>query len=257
MIDFFVALLRELFAQDAGAQMAVAPLIIAAGISAATSIGSAIFGSSSAAKQRRQQQEALRRQRQENRNWYRRRYNEDATQTASAQLMMRRVNEYNKKRTQAALGRKNVVGGTDASMAATQQANAEAVGDALGGIVANAESRKDGIESQYRQEDQRLAVEQSGVDASYEATKRQNVANAATGAINAMASVMANSGTDASGKAGTRAADTLSTAQATAGKATSAFKPTVEKARRSLFGKWDGDSVDIWQQMKKTGTLYG
>lgn len=171
-------------------QLAIAPVIAAAAIGAGTSILSGIFGSSSAKKQKEEQLKALRKQQADNRAWFNRRYNEDATQTASAQLMMRRANDAIKKRTQAALGRKNVVGGTDASMAATQQANAEAVGNALGDIVANAEARKDGIEQQYRQTSSQIAQQMSDVNSSYEAAKRQNMANAATGALKSMASVI-------------------------------------------------------------------
>lgn len=180
---------------DAGTTMlAVAPLVIAAGISAAASIGNAIFGSRSAAKQRREQLAALRRERDANRAWYNRRYNEDATQRADAQLMMSRVNAYNKKRSQAAAGKKAVIGGTDATLATAQQANAEAVGNALGDIVSNAEARKDNIEAQYRSNDQQLATSESNVKAAAEEAKRSNVAQAATGLVNAASSVIANSG---------------------------------------------------------------
>jgi len=247
-------LLKAFLFDDSGERMAVSPLLIAGGISLATSIGNAIFGSSSARKQRREQLKELHRQKENNRNWRDRRYNEDATQRADAQRMLRRTNEGIKKRTQAAYGRKAVVGGTDASMATTQRENAKAVGDALGDIVVNAESRKDDIDKDFRQRDQQLAAAEADVNANYEATKRQNVANAATGAINAKGSVMAASAGDASTWAqngGAAQAQAVAQAQKQAGKAISDFKPTMERTRQNLFGKWDGDSVDIWQHLRK------
>lgn len=187
---------------DVGTVMlAIAPLVIAAGISAAASIGNAIFGSNSAARQRREQLAALRRERDANRAWYNRRYNEDATQRADAQRMMTRVNAYNKKRSQAAAGRRAVVGGTDATLATAQQANAEAVGNALSDISVNAEARKDNIEAQYRSNDQQLASQESSVKAAAEEARRSNVAQAATGVVNAASGVIANSGGGSVGEA--------------------------------------------------------
>lgn len=174
--------------------LGIAPLVAAAGISAAASIGNAIFGSHSANKQKKRQLKAIRKAQMENRNWYNRRYKEDATQRADAQRMLTRANDDIRKRTQAAYGRKAVVGGTDASLASTQQANAEAMGNAMSNIVTNAEARKDNIEAQYRERDQQLEAQKSGVEAAAEQAKRENTAAAATGAINAMASVAANSG---------------------------------------------------------------
>jgi len=245
-----------------GVQMAISPVIAAAAIGVGSSILNGIFGSSSAKKQKEEQLKALQRQREDNQAWRKRHYNEDATQTASAQLMMRRANEAIKKRTQAALGKKNVIGGTDASMAATQQANAEAIGDALGDIVAKAEARKDDIDQQYRETDRRIAGQMSDVNSSYEAAKRQNLANAATGAVKSMASVVAaNSGTDGSGTdgsgtdgSGTDGSGTDGSGAlprsieagriADAGNAIEKFKPTAAALQKSMTQDYDKDP---WQ----------
>lgn len=175
-------------------QTAIAPLVAAAAISAAASIGNSIFGGISANKQKKKRLAAINKAQRENRNWYNRRYNEDATQRADAQRMLTRTNDAIKKRTKAAYGRKAVVGGTDAALASTQQANAEAMGNAMSNIVTNAEARKDNIEAQYRERDQQLEAQKSGVEAAASQAKRENTAAAATGAINAMGSVIANSG---------------------------------------------------------------
>ena len=172
--------------------MAVLPWI-GAGLSVASSIGNAIFGGRSARKQRDEQLRAINEAKRENRNWYNRRYNEDATQRADAQRMLSRTNEAIARRNRAAAGKKAVIGGTDATLASTQRANAEAVGNALADIIVNAEARKDNIEAQYRQREQELDAQAEAVKANAEAAKRANTAAAATAAINAGANIVANS----------------------------------------------------------------
>lgn len=174
---------------------------IAAAISAAASIANGVLGSAKARKERRQQLAYLDKQKKENRDWYNRRYYEDGTQRADAQRMITRTNDAIKKRTQAAYGRKAVVGGTDATLASTQQANAEAMGNALGDIVANSEARKDNIEAQYRERQQQLEAAKNDVNTSYSQAQRQNMANAATGVMSAAASIAANGeGSSSTGK---------------------------------------------------------
>ena len=46
-----------------------------------------------------------------------------------------------------------MTGGTEEAVAATKQANAEAIGNALSNITTNAEARKDRIEEQFRTAD--------------------------------------------------------------------------------------------------------
>lgn len=199
MFSLLQEVLTQLMTGGAGVQVAIAPLIIAAGIAAASSIGNSIFGSVSANKQKRKQLRAIAKLQQENRNWYNRRYNEDATQRADAQRMLTRANDAIKKRTQAAYGRKAVVGGTDATLAATQQANAAEMGNAVSQIVTNAEARKDDIEQQYRNRQSELEAQKSGVQAAASQAKRENTAAAVTGAVNAAASVISNSSNSSAG----------------------------------------------------------
>lgn len=192
-------LLQQIIASD-GVMMAIAPLI-GAGISLASSIGNAIFGGISANKQKKEQLKAIRKQQQENRNWYNRRYNEDATQRADVQRMLSRTNEAIKARNRAAAGKQKVVGGTDASLASTQQANAAAVGDALSEVAAKAEARKDNIEAQYRERKADLDAQEDAVKANAAAATRAATAQAATGAVNAGASLIAAAGDGENGKA--------------------------------------------------------
>lgn len=183
-------LIHQLF-PDNVMMAAIAPWL-GAGISAASAVGNAIFGGISANKQKREQLKALRKQQQENRNWYNRRYNEDATQRADVQRMLSQTNEAIASRNRAASGKQKVVGGTDATLASTQQANAEAVGDAISQTTANAEARKDNIEAQYRERKSELDAAEDAVKANAETAKRNATAQAATAAVTTGAGIMAN-----------------------------------------------------------------
>ena len=183
-------LIHQLFPDNV--MMAVIAPWLGAGISAASAVGNAIFGGISANKQKREQLKALRKQQQENRNWYNRRYNEDATQRADVQRMLSQTNEAIASRNRAASGKQKVVGGTDATLASTQQANAEAVGDAISQTTANAEARKDNIEAQYRERKSELDAAEDAVKANAEAAKRNATAQAATAAVTTGAGIMAN-----------------------------------------------------------------
>lgn len=163
---------------------------IGTGVSAASAIGNAIFGGISANRQKREQLRAIRQQQRENRDWYNRRYNENATQRADVQRKLSRTNEAIAARNRAATGKQRVIGGTDASLASTQQANAAAVGDALSTVAANAEARKDNIEAQYRERKADLDAQEDAVKANAAAAQRANTAQAATSAVNIGASVM-------------------------------------------------------------------
>lgn len=184
----FIELIRSMLPSDVMAA-AVLPLV-GAGLSAASSIGNAIFGGISANRQERGQLKALRKQQKENRDWYNRRYNEDATQRADVQRMLSRTNEAIAARNRAAAGKQRVTGGTDASLASTQQANAAAIGDALSKVAADAEARKDNIEAQYRERKADLDAQEDAVKADAAAARRANTAQAATSAVNAGASIM-------------------------------------------------------------------
>lgn len=175
--------------------MAISPFLTS-GIALASSIGNAIFGGISANKQRKEQLATLNKMKRENNNWYNRRYNEDATQRADAQRMLSMTNEAIKKRNQAARGKQKVTGGTDASLAGTQQRNAEAVGNALATTTVNAQNRKDNIEAQYRNTNNEIEAQKSGVKAASEEAKRNNTANAVTGALAATSAIAANNDID-------------------------------------------------------------
>jgi hypothetical protein len=119
--------------------------IIGTGIGA---IGS-IIGSVSAANQIKKYRNLLEQSKTENEDWYNRRYNEDATQRASAQRAITQTQEAIKERNKQAAATAAVTGGTEESVAATKEANAKALADTTSAIVANGEARKDNVESTY------------------------------------------------------------------------------------------------------------
>ncbi len=199
---------------------------IGAIVSGASSLANGIFGGITASKAERDQLKAIRRARSENRNWYDRRYNEDATQRADAQRMLSRTNEAIAARNRAAAGKRAVMGGTDASLASTQQANANAMGQAVADITVNAQNRKDDIEAQYRERDQQLRDQAEQVKATAKAARLNAVAQAATGAANAGASIMAAKAT--TGDNATKAAGTGTGADKGAAKTLDSMKQTLK-----------------------------
>ena len=108
-----------------------------------------IFGGISKNKMLKRMRNMINEQKRENQNWYDRRYNEDATQRADAQAILTHTADMIRQRNKSAAGTAAVMGGTDESVAATKEANAQALADATSQIAAAGEQRKDQIENQY------------------------------------------------------------------------------------------------------------
>lgn len=148
--------------------------MIGALIGAAVSIGSQIYGGIKARKAAQKQADALANEKAENTAWYNRRMNEDVTQRADAQRVLRLAEESIRRRNKEAAATQAVVGGTEESVAATKEANAKALADATSQIAAAGEARKDSIEDSYRNQQHDIAREEIGLDAQ----KAQNTAEA-------------------------------------------------------------------------------
>jgi hypothetical protein len=118
-------------------------------VGAGLKIGGSIYGGIKASKAMKQMKRNIQNQMKENQDWYDRRYNEDATQRADAQRALTLTEEAIKRRNQAAEGSQAVMGGTDESVAAAKQANAQSMADTTANIAVNADARKDNIEQQY------------------------------------------------------------------------------------------------------------
>lgn len=123
--------------------------MIASIVGAALKVGSSIIGGINAAKARRRIREAIEQQKAENENWYNRRYNEDSLQRADTQRLLNAAEENIRNRNRAAAGRQAVMGGTEDSVAATKEANNEAIANATSRIAVAGEQRKDAVEQQY------------------------------------------------------------------------------------------------------------
>lgn len=118
---------------------------------------------------------AAQKAKQAEQNWYDRNYYADPTQRADAQRILTLTQENMKRANRAARGRAAVMGGTEESVAATKQANANAMADAAGQIAANAEGRKQVIDQQHMATQMGLANQQSA-----------NIANATAAAASAL-----------------------------------------------------------------------
>jgi len=137
--------------------------MIGAIIGAAGGLASSIWGGIQARNAANEANRELAGQRKKNEDWYRRRYNEDYTQSAEAQAAMTRARELAREQMQAARGTAAVMGGTDASIAAQQQAANKMLADTMSGIAQNATARKDAVESQYLQTENALSQQQQNV----------------------------------------------------------------------------------------------
>ena len=117
----------------------------------------------------------------ENKAWYDRRYNEDATQRADARALLNRTEEAIRQRNAEVAGAQAVAGGTEEAAAAQRAANSRMMSEAASGIAAQADSRKDAIESRYMKNRQALNEQLNELDLG----KAQAVASAASGMADA------------------------------------------------------------------------
>lgn len=153
--------------------------------SMAGSLASSVFGGSKASKAMEEANRLLAQQKRENQAWYDRRYNEDYTQTAEAQNMIRMAKEQAEKQYRRAEGAAAVAGGTDEAVAQAKEAGNELVGDTIANVAAQGTARKDAIEGQFRQQDAALTQQQIA----NQQTKAQGISQAAGQASNAFGSV--------------------------------------------------------------------
>lgn len=123
----------------------------------AASIGGSIMGGLQASEAQRKSAAEMSAQRRKNDNWYQRRYNEDYTQTAEAQNLLRKARQNAQDQVRAALGRQAVMGGTEESVDATRASANSMVSDTLGNIAAIGSERKANIDKQYKETDRSIS----------------------------------------------------------------------------------------------------
>lgn len=137
--------------------------MIGAIIGAAGSIASSLIGGAQAKRAAESANKELEAQRKKNEDWYNRKYNEDYLQSAEAQAAINKSRELAAEQMKAARGVSAVMGGTEAGVAAQQQAANNMLADTVSSIAQNASARKDAVESQYMAQDAALSQQQQAV----------------------------------------------------------------------------------------------
>lgn len=159
----------------------MAPAVVAALIGLAGQLYSG-YKSSQAQKEANAQNEKTRQMYQ---NWYDREYYADPLQRSDAQRLLNRTQEMIRERNRHAAGTQAVQGGTEESLAATKEANAKAMADAVGQVAALNETRKDNINSTY------MGAMKGYYDnvANQETARANNIAAAGKGVADAAAKI--------------------------------------------------------------------
>lgn len=164
-------------------------------IGAGLGLASSIAGGVANRKARQKQEQMIAQQQKENQAWYDRKYNEDPTKRADTVRLLTQMQEQIKNRNKAAKGRQAVMGGTEDSTTAVNEANNKVLADTTSQIVAANDARKDNIEQQYRERKNQLQNQQMGI----EAEKAADTANAVAGVAGTAANIAASLDSGAGG----------------------------------------------------------
>lgn len=166
-------------------QLAIAPAIIAAIIGA----GASIYGANKAGKNSADANAAAKstmdEQLRRNEQWWQQKQNENALNTPEAQAALSKAREMAAEQMAAARGTQAVMGGTDASIAATQQSVNKMLGETIGGIASASTARKDAAEQTYINRNNELSRQL--ID--YYSGRAQQSAAAGSGAMSALGGI--------------------------------------------------------------------
>lgn len=116
-------------------------------------IGGSIFGGIAGARAARKAENGIKEQQKKNDQWFKRRYNEDATQRADAVRMLNQTRDLIRERNKNAAGTAAVMGSSETAIAAEKAANNGIIADVTSQIVADNEARKDMLEQTYLDRD--------------------------------------------------------------------------------------------------------
>ena len=144
-------------------------------IGAVTSIGGGIASAIGANKARKIQEEELKKREERQAATYARRINQDYTQRADAQRMLKITRDALKQRAEAAAGRQAVMGLTDSGLAAEREMAENVMADTASQIAAAGEAQKDAIEQQYEQQQAENSRERTNIAAGKAAATGQAV----------------------------------------------------------------------------------
>ena len=198
----------------------------------------------SQAKEARKRRRALDERERENEAWYKRKYNELGTESASAQRALTAMRDAQKERMNRASGAAAVSGASSESVAAEKAAANKAIGDTVSAIAARDDARKERVDDEYRRE--RRAIENARDNISLQ--KQQNTAAATSQALNTAGNIIALGG-EMGGSGGNKDIQLQSPTATTSTKAgsTSLFDPDYDIKRRGgeFNGFWNRDYYDI------------
>lgn len=142
---------------------------------ALASIGGGIASAVAANKARKIQEEELKKREERQAATYARRINQDYTQRADAQRMLKITRDALKQRAEAAAGRQAVMGLTDSGLAAEREMAGNVMADTASQIAAAGEAQKDAIEQQYEQQQAENSRERTNIAAGKAAATGQAV----------------------------------------------------------------------------------
>ena len=198
----------------------------------------------SQAKEARKRRRALDERERENEAWYRRKYNEVGTESASAQRALTAMRDAQRERMNRASGAAAVSGASSESVAAEKAAANKAIGDTVSAIAARDDARKERVDDEYRRE--RRAIENARDNISLQ--KQQNTAAATSQALNTAGNIIALGG-EMGGSGVNKSVQMQSPTATTSTKAgsTSLFDPDYDIKRRGgeFNGFWNRDYYDI------------
>lgn len=157
---------------------AIAPVIIAAGISALSSLAGQGISASQNQKAANARDKYLKQSRQEEQNWYDRNYYADPTQRADAQRLINQVSEELKNRNRTTAGRAAMGGATEEAVAQEKALGNQTLADVVGDIAAANSTRKDKIDEIHHQNVQHLNDAEFDMEQAEAARKAQNIQTA-------------------------------------------------------------------------------
>ena len=198
----------------------------------------------SQAKEARKRRRALDERERENEAWYKRKYNEVGTESASAQRALTAMRDAQRERMNRASGAAAVSGASSESVAAEKAAANKAIGDTVSAIAARDDARKERIDDEYRKE--KRAIENARDNISLQ--KQQNTAAATSQALNTAGNIIALGG-DMGGSGVNKTIQRQSPTATTSTKAgsTSLFDPgyDIKRSGGEFNGFWNRDYYDI------------
>ena len=198
----------------------------------------------SQAKEARKRRRALDERERENEAWYKRKYNELGTESASAQRALTAMRDAQRERMNRASGAAAVSGASSESVAAEKAAANKAIGDTVSAIAARDDARKERVDKEYRRE--RRAIENARDNISLQ--KQQNTAAATSQALNTAGNIIALGG-EMGGSGGKKPVQRQAPTATTSTKAgsTSLFDQDYDAMRRGgeFNGFWNRDYYDI------------